>query len=181
MIKLREHLRISLDVDGVLADFESAYLKRFKKWPKHDWAITRNVNNILIHERDFWLNLPVLNTVKFSPKMYCSARVNPKRWSKQYLRDHDFPEASLYQVNGYKLSKAPTLKGRCDVHIEDSIKNFLDLNSKGIPCLLYSNKSNQHLGPILRIYSLEEDEITDVYWLAQETGVFDNFCKYFNP
>ena len=38
MIKLREHLRVSFDIDGVLADFESAYLKRFKKWPRYDWA-----------------------------------------------------------------------------------------------------------------------------------------------
>ena len=44
----------------------------------------------------------------------------------RYLRDNGFPEAPLYQVPGYKLSKAKTLKGRCDVHIEDSIKNFLD-------------------------------------------------------
>lgn len=179
MIKLREHLRISFDVDGVLADFESAYLKRFKKWPNHDWAVTRNVANILIHEREFWLNLPVLNRLEFTPRMYCSARVNPKRWSKQYLRNNDFPEAPLFQVPGYKLSKAKTLKGRCDVHIEDSTKNFLDLNRKGIPCLLYNNKSNEHLGPILRIYSLDKDEITDAYWLAKELGIFDNFDKVF--
>ena len=99
MIKLREHLRISLDVDGVLADFETAYLKRFKKWPNKDWAITRNVANILIHERDFWLNLPVLNKVEFTPRLYCSARVNPKRWSKQYLRNNGFPE-TLYGSYG---------------------------------------------------------------------------------
>jgi uncharacterized HAD superfamily protein len=180
MIKLREHLRISLDIDGVLADFETAYLRRFKKWPNHDWAITRNVANILIHERDFWLNLPVLNKIEFTPKMYCSARVNPKRWTKQYLRNNDFPEAFLFQVPGYKLSKANTLKGRCDVHIEDSVKNFLDLNRKGIPCLLYSNAINEYLGPILRIESLNEDEITDVYWLAKEMNIFEDFNKYFS-
>lgn len=179
MIKLREHLRISLDIDGVLADFETAYLKRFKKWPNYDWAITRNVSNILIHERDFWLNLPVLNKIEFTPRMFCSARVNPKRWTKQYLRNHDFPEAPLFQIPGYKLSKAKTLKGRCDVHIEDSVKNFLDLNNKGIPCLLYNTKANENLGPILRIYSLDEDEITDTYYLAKEMGVFDDFNKYF--
>ena len=163
MIKLREHLRVSFDVDGVLADFETGYLKRFKKWPKYDWAITRNVTNILIKE--------------FTPKMYCSARVNPKRWSKQYLRDNGFPEAPLYQVPGYKLSKAKTLKGRCDVHIEDSVKNFLDLNRQGIPCLLYRNSINDN--PILRIYTLEEDEITDTYWLAKELGIFKDFNLYY--
>lgn len=178
MIRLRDPLKISCDIDGVLADFETAYLKRFKHWPNYDWAITRNVANILIHERDFWLNLPVLNTLDFTPRMFCSARVNPKRWTKQYLRDHDFPEAPLFQVPGYKLSKAKTLKGRCDVHIEDSIKNFLDLNRKGIPCLLYNNKTNEHLGPIGRIYSLDYYEIEDAYYLFMETAFLD-FNKIF--
>ena len=173
-------LRVSFDVDGVLCDFSRAYLQRFKKWPNYDWAITRNVSNILIHEREFWLTIPVLNRLSFTPRMYCSARVNPKRWSKQYLRDNGFPEAPLFQVPGYKLSKAKTLKGRCDVHIEDSVKNFLDLNSKGIPCLILNNETNAHLGPVLRIYSLDEDEISDTYYLAKETGIFDEFDKIFN-
>ena len=112
--------------------------------------------------------------------MYCSARVNPKRWTKQYLRDNNFPEAPLFQVPGYKLSKYKTLKGRCDVHIEDSVKNFLDLNSKGIPCLLLNNKTNAHLGPILRIYSLDKDEILDTYYLAKEMEIFDEFDKIFD-
>ena len=172
-----KHLRISCDVDGVLADFSSGYLRRFKKWPKCDWAISRNVANILIKERDFWLNLPVLNKLEFTPRMYCSARVNPKRWSKQYLRDNGFPEAPLFQVPGYKLSKYKTLKGRCDVHIEDSMKNFLDLNSKGLPCLLY-NKS-EDVSPILQIRSLDINEIEEVFFLAQEMNIFRDFNKYF--
>ena len=180
MIKLREHLKISCDIDGCLADFETGYLKRFKKWPNYDWAITRNVKYILTKERDFWLNLPILNTLNFTPKMYCSARLNNRRWTKKYLEDNGFPKAPLYQVPGYNLSKAKVLKGRCDVHIEDSIKNFLDLNSKGIPCLLYNNTTNEHLGPILRIYSLDEDEITDAYWIAEEMGIFNDFNKIFN-
>ena len=179
MNKLRKPLRISCDIDGCLADFETGYLKRFKKWPNYDWAITRNVEYILSKERDFWLNLPKLNTLNFTPRMYCSARVNPKNWTKQYLRDQGFPEAPLFQIPGYKLSKAKVLKGRCDVHIEDSIKNFLDLNSKGIPCLLYSNKSNEHLGPLLRIYSFNIEEIEEVYWLGIDTGIFTDFDKYF--
>jgi len=173
-------LRVSFDIDGVLADFESGYLKRFKKWPKYDWAITRNVSNILIHERNFWLNLPILNKLEFTPKMYCSARVNPKQWTKKYLRDNEFPEAPLFQVPGYKLSKAKALRYRCDVHIEDSIKNFLDLNNQGIPCLLYNNSENQYLGPILRINTLDYDEIEEVYYLAKEFGIFQEFNKYFN-
>ena len=65
------------------------YVERFGKFPKVDWAITRNVNNILIKEREFWLSLPVLRKPDFEPKLYCSCRVNNKRWTKQYLKDRD--------------------------------------------------------------------------------------------
>lgn len=161
-------MRIGLDIDGTLADFETGYLKRFKKWPKHDWAITRNVQNILIKERDFWLGLPVLRVPNFTPRLYCSARVNNKRWTKKYLQTNGFPDAPLYQIPGYKLSKAKTLKGRVDVYIEDSIKNFIDLNSKGIPCLLIDTPSNKEWGPIGRIFSLDYDEIEYAYNLFKE-------------
>lgn len=172
-------LRISCDIDGCLADFGAGYIKRFKKWPNYDWAITRNVTYILSKEPEFWLNLPVLNTLDFKPICYCSARINKAEWTKQYLNENGFPEAPLYQLPGYKLSKANVLKDKCDVHIEDSVKNFIDLNLKGIPCLLYDTELNSHLGPILRIYSLSEEEITDAYYLGKETGIFDNFIKYY--
>lgn len=168
-------LRVGLDVDGTLADFETGYLNRFKKWPNKDWAVTRNVQNILIKERDFWLDLPVLRMPNFVPKLYCSARVNNKRWTKKYLKDNGFPDAFLYQIPGYKLSKYNILKGRVDVYIEDSIKNFIDLNSKGLPCLLIDTPSNQDWGPIGRIYSLDYDEIEQAYFLFIE-----EILPYFN-
>lgn len=169
-------LRIGLDIDNTLANFDEAYLSRFKKWPNVDWAITRNVEHILIKERDFWLNLPVLRRPDFTPKLYCSARVNSKRWTKKYLRDNNFPNAPLYQIPGYKLSKAKVLKGRVDVFIEDSIKNFKDLNSKGIPCLLIDTPRNQSFGPIGRIYNLDYNHIQETYYLFMET-IFPNFSS----
>lgn len=172
-----KELRISCDIDGCLADFNTGYLNRFKKWPKYDWAITRNVKYILSKERDFWLNLPVLNTLNFTPKLYCSARLNNRNWTKKYLEENGFPKAPLFQVPGYNLSKARTLKGRCDVHIEDSIKNFLDLNSKGIPCLLYN--TSDYESPVLQIKSLDKDEIYEVYYLAKTLKVFEQFNEIF--
>ena len=168
-------LRIGLDIDGTIADFDSAYLNRFKKWPKYNWAISRNVEHILIKERDFWLNLPILRMPNFIPRLYCSSRVNNKRWTKKYLKDNGFPDAFLYQIPGYKLSKYEILKGRVDVFIEDSLKNFIDLNSKGIPCLLIDSPSNQDWGPIGRIYNLNYDEIEQAYYIFNE-----EILPYFN-
>ena len=156
-------IRIGLDIDNCIANFDAGYLSRFKKWPNHDWAITRNVEHILIKERDFWLNLPVLRKPNFIPKLYCSARVNNKRWTKQYLKNNDFPNAPLFQIPGYKLSKASILKGRIDVFIDDSIKNFEDLNNNGIPCLLIDSPHNHNYQTEYRIYSLDKDEIKMMY------------------
>ena len=167
-------LKIGLDIDNTLADFDGAYIKRFKRWPNKDWAITRNVEHILIKEKDFWLNLRVIRRPDFAPKLYCSARVNSKRWTKQYLEEQDFPKAPLYQIPGYKLSKAKVLRGRVDVFIEDSLKNFIDLNSNGIPCLLIDSPKNRDWGPIGRIYNLDYYHIEDTYDLFMST-IFQNF------
>ena len=172
-------LRIGLDVDQVLADFEGGYLKRFKKWPKHDWAISRNVENILKHEREFWINLKVINYPDFRPRLYCSARVNNRNWTREFLKRNGFPSSPLYQIPGYKLSKVDTVKGKVDVFIDDSIRNFIDLNLNGVPCLLMNSESNQEWGQIGRIYSLNYSEIEQTYNLFMET-IFPNFKNLLN-
>lgn len=168
-------LKCGFDVDNTIADFDGGYLKRFGKFPNHDWAITRNVNNILIKEKDFWLNLPVLRLPDFEPRLFCSARVNNRRWTKKYLVDHGL-NAPLYQVPGYHLSKAKTIGHKVDVFIEDSLKNFIDLNLKGIPCLLIDSPNNQSWGPVGRIFSLQYAEIEDAYNWFMRT-VFNDFAK----
>jgi len=166
-------LKIGLDIDGVIADWEGGYLQRFGRWPNYDWAITRNVNHILIKEKEFWLNLPLLRLPDFEPRLFCSARVNNRRWTKKYLINHGL-SSPLYQVPGYHISKAKTIGHKVDVFIEDSIKNFIDLNIKGIPCLLIDTSSNREWGPIGRIFNLNYDEIEDAYNLLRDT-VFDDF------
>jgi uncharacterized HAD superfamily protein len=99
----------------------------------------------------------------FTPRLYCSSRVNNKRWTKQYLKDNEFPNAPLYQIPGYKLSKAPVLKGRVDVFVDDSIKNFEDLNNQGIPCLLIDSPQKRNYKTEYRIYSLDKKEIELMY------------------
>ena len=166
-------LRIGLDVDDCIANFHDGYIRRFGKFSEHDWCISRNVNHILIKERDFWLNLPVLRLPDFEPRLFCSARVNNKRWTKKYLTNLGLT-SPLYQIPGYHLSKAKVLKGRVDVFIDDSLKNFIDLNLQGIPCLLMDSPCNQQWGPIGRVFSLKERDIEETYELFVDT-VFKNF------
>ena len=172
-------LRVGFDLDDTIFGFSEGYVKRFKKFPKYDWAITRNVTNILIHERDFWVNLPVIRRPNFEPKLYCSSRVNKKAWSKKALEINDLPNSPLYQVPGYHIPKSRYIKGRVDVFIEDSPHQWKSLNLSGIPCLLIDGKNNKEYGPILKIYSLDYDEIEEVFYLAKETNIFKDFSKYF--
>ena len=60
------NLRIGLDIDGTIANFDLGYLKRFGKFPQYDWGITRNVKHILIKEKAFWLGLPILRKPNFT-------------------------------------------------------------------------------------------------------------------
>ena len=171
-------LKVGFDLDDTIFGFSEGYVKRFKKFPKYDWAITRNVTNILIHERDFWVNLPVIRRPDFEPKLYCSSRVNRKAWTKKAIEINDLPNSPLYQVPGYHIPKSKYIKGRVDVFIEDSIHQWKSLNLAGIPCLLIDNERNQEYGPLLKIYSLNYDEIEDAYYLAKECGIFKDFGKF---
>ena len=171
-------LRVGFDLDDTIFGFSEGYVKRFKKFPKYDWAITRNVTHILIHERDFWVNLPVIRRPNFEPKLYCSSRVNRKAWTKKAIEINDLPNSPLYQVPGYHIPKSKYIKGRVDVFIEDSIHQWKALNLAGIPCLLIDNERNQEYGPLLKIYSLNYNEIEDTYYLAKEYGIFKDFSKF---
>lgn len=165
-----------MDLDGCLCDFYNPYLARFGR-PKTDLDITKNVNSVLRTDKDFWLNLPVINQLNFQPRQYTTARIIPKQWIKEYLEKELFPKAPIYQIFGYSLSKYNKVRmGGCDVHVDDSLSVFMDLNKKGIPCLLLDSESNQHWEePVGRIYSLDKDEIEDAYHLFKKT-----IFPYFN-
>lgn len=171
-------MKISIDIDGVLCEFYQSYYNRFGI-PKKDSEITKNVKNILIHDKDFWMNLPVINELNWTPRQYTTARVIRKQWIKDYLQKEMFPKAPIYQIFGYGLSKYRMIKmGGCDFHIDDSLSVFFDLNSKGIPCLLLDNPDNRSwTEPVGRIYSLDKEEIEDTYILFKET-VFPYFKEF---
>ena len=156
--------KIGLDIDNCIANFDLGYLKRFGKFPEKDWCITRNVNNILIKEKAFWLSLPVLRRPNFVPTLYCSVRVNPHQWTKTYLKRNNLPNARLYQIKGgWGSSKYDVLKNKVDLFIDDSIGNFEDLNSKGLLCFLITSNSNKDYQTDLRINTLNIEEIMELY------------------
>lgn len=156
------NLRIGLDIDGVISDFWGMYIKRFGI-PEKDRDITRNVMRILSRDKNFWISLPVLNRPDFTPTLYCTKRVNPKRWTKQYLAMNGLPDSPVYQIYGNIGKKSPRIKGRVDVFIDDSVDNFIELNSNSVPCLLLDSEYNRHVNTAGRIYSLQYRHIFKQY------------------
>ena len=159
---MKTNVRIGLDMEQVLDDFMGPYLERFGT-PKNDFEITKNVQRILSKDREFWLNLPVINEIDFIPELYCSKRVNPKAWSKKWLAQNGFPNRPFYQMWYQKGNKANMIKGRVDIFIDDSISNFKQMNESGVPCLLLDTPYNYDFDTPLRIHSLKKAEINFAY------------------
>lgn len=155
-------LRIGLDIDDTIATFWSHYINKFGN-PKSDFEITKNVQRKLRHDKKFWTGLDVANTIDFVPELYCTKRVNPKSYTKQWLIENGFPNRPIYQMYLQTGNKATMIKGRVDVFIDDSISNFKKLNESGVPCLLIDAPQNQGFETSLRIYSLNYNEILTTY------------------
>lgn len=166
-------LKIGLDLDDTVNYWWSEYLKLYR-FPKNNWEITRNIQRELKFNKEFWVNLPVKNYPNFEVTLFCTKRVIPKKWSKEFLKKNNIPTAPIYQ-QWYQLGKKSTLiKGRVDVFIDDSIENMIELNLAGIPCLLMDSENNQDWGPIGRVFSLNYDHILETYELFMKTS-FKNF------
>lgn len=167
-------MKISLDLDDTVNYWYKVYLERFGN-PSDDYEITRNVMRILRKDKDFWMDLPIKHYPKCDVHCYTTARVIPKKWMRQYLIKNNLPPAPVYQVFGVRLSKVPQLRrSGCDVHIDDSIANFIECNLAGIPTLLMDSDNNQDWGSIGRVFSLEKEEIEEVYNSFMKT-TFKNF------
>lgn len=172
-------LRVGLDIDDTICAFMGPYLDRFGE-PKEDLEITRNVQRKLSKDREFWLNLPIINRPNFNPTLYCTKRIHPKTWTRKFLENNSLPIAPIYQVYLQTASKVPKIKGRVDVFVDDSISNFIDMNLKGMPCLLIDTPFNRDKwGPVARIYSLDIEEITDAYYVFNQT-LFPHFKELLN-
>mgnify|MGYP003453613749 FL=1 len=158
---MTEKLKIGLDLDDTLVDFWGAYIARFGP-PKEDYIVTRNVYK-LRKDKDFWENLKKLRDIDFIPELYCTKRINSKKYTINSLKKHDFPSRPIYQMYYQKGNKANFIKGKVDIFIDDSVSNFLKLMNSGIPCLLIDSSGNQGFETPYRIYDLNYETILNKY------------------
>ena len=175
-------MKIGLDIDDVVAGFWESYCDYFNAYnnPKHliNANITKNVQRILKGDRNFWINLPVINRPNFTPELYCTKRVNNKSWTKEFITKNNLPNVPIYQMLYQHGNKATMIKGKVDIFVDDSISNMINMNLAGVPCLLMDTTNNQDWGPVGRIYSLNKEEIEDACELFKVTmyPYFKDLC-----
>ena len=152
-------LRIALDLDDTIFDFWGAYRTLFpRKSDLVEHVITRNVVN-LRYNKEFWENLSLLERPNFEPHIYATKRINSKVYTRNCLAKYNLPIRPIYQMYYQSGNKADIIKGRCDVLIDDSISNVIKAINSGLPALLIDRPHNQGFNNIVRIYSLDIEEI----------------------
>ena len=157
-----EYKRISLDIDGVLAEFASAFCRRFNllnpaEYDFSDPLFAEHFNSIL-PDREFWLNIPALTDYKdipFMPCLYLSDRKIPVEWTQRWLSRHDYSVAPVEHV-GLKSKVEIAKEYNIEVHIDDNYYNYLKFNNAGIDCYLFDAIYNRKYQVGKRIYSLKE-------------------------
>lgn len=138
--------RVWLDIDDVICDFSRYFIERLGL-PAHDptdwddWRFRKNLDRV---DDDFWISAPALVDplkITYPISGYCTKRRCSTELVEQWLEKNGFPCAEVINV-GLDGSKAEALRDRADVMIDDSIRNFAEINAAGITCYLATRPHN---------------------------------------
>lgn len=138
-----------LDLDGVIVDFETHFLKylglpEYHPTDWNDYRFRDNFNKIS-NDTEFWESCPPLispEEIDYPIAGYCTARPCSNEVIANWLKINKFPKAELINV-GSGGSKVDTLKSKGNiVMVDDSITNFVEMQSNGIVCYLMTRPHN---------------------------------------
>lgn len=141
--------KISLDIDGLLADWTGAWAKIHPELSAtpHSWYFDRIVGKRFNAMREagtldeFYINIEPLikpEDLHFEPHCYITSRPVSKEISEQWLDKYRFPSRPVYSVD-IKESKVKIAKDAgVEIFIDDSFENFVELNNAGVFTYLYT-------------------------------------------
>jgi hypothetical protein len=158
--------KIGLDVDEVLCNFICGWKKRWDIETPEMWYFDRKMtekfklmedNGELV---DFYMNLKRKIDPKdlpFEPYCYITSRPINHDTTKQWLDYNGFPQTKVYSLP-LKASKVEAaIESGVDVFVDDSFRNFQELNNAGVLCYLFDAPHNQRYDVgHLRIKSLHD-------------------------
>jgi uncharacterized HAD superfamily protein len=143
-----ENLRIGLDIDGVLADFNNAAMLRFDIKDPNWWKYSYKFNSGEIWkqldvDKDFWLGLQPLTDPRympFEPTCYITSRIHLD-WTMEWLENNGFATKPVLMAS---KNKSDIIKERnLDVFVDDKIEFYLDAKKLGIKSFLMDQPWNQ--------------------------------------
>lgn len=151
--------RIGLDLDGVIFDFNKAYEDKFNVKMNPYWSTNYKMSEHLKEleqDKDFWVNLPLLNKPKCEIAAYITSRSIPTEWIMESIEKNGLPCAPVIAIP-WGASKVESLKkANINFYVDDKFENFQEINEAGITCYLMDSPANKYydVGK-MRIYDLD--------------------------
>lgn len=138
---------VALDLDNVVFDFNKAYEDKFGVKMNPYWKANYQMGDHLKeleHDKDFWVNIPVLNIPQFEVDYYITARSIPVEWIQESLQKNNLPCAPVHVVP-WDQSKLKHLKDlKIDIFIDDRYENYKEATDAGIFCYLMDAPHNRY-------------------------------------
>lgn len=148
-----KQVKVGLDIDEVLCDWLGAWRERFdiEKQPE-SWAFSYKTSRRFKELEEngelesFYSNLKPLispEDLPVEPHCYITSRPVSTEITQKWLEKHGFPTVPVHTVNMNTSKVDLALESGIDWFVDDSFKNFRELNNAGICTFLMDRPHNR--------------------------------------
>lgn len=158
--------KIGLDIDEVLADWVTPWVKYYNLEKPTSWYFDRHIMKRFDEMRNrgeldsFYLSLePKIHgsKVPFEPVCYITSRPVSSEVTYEWLDKHGFPARPVHTVAVGESKIEVAKQAGVEIFVDDRYENFREFNENGICCYLFDAPHNQRYNVgFKRIKSLDE-------------------------